>query len=201
MTLYDVIALLILLASGAVGFIRGGTREVITVVAFVLAVAVSVLALRITGPIARHAVHPSYLATAVAILVVFVLAYLVLRFLGSRLTRRVEATERLGLLDRGVGVGFGLIRALVALGVFFLVFNAATPAERMPHWIKGAALYPLSAASGHMLMALAPKGSAVANKVGPVLEDAVRDQTPASQGQGYDETSRQRVDDLVEKTR
>ncbi len=59
-----------------------------------------------------------------------------------------------------------------------------------------------------MLMALAPKGSAVADKVGPVLEQAVKEGSsdrgaspPASQGKGYDERARKGVDELVEKTR
>ena len=206
MTLFDVIALLILLASGLVGFLRGAAREVITVVAFLLAVALAVLSLRFTGPIARHTVHPNYLANALAILVVFVIAYAALRLLGSHLTRKIQSAETLGMADRIIGVGFGLIRALVALGVFYLVFNAATPSDRVPHWIKDAAFYPLSASSGHVLMALVPKGSVMASKVAPVLEDAVReggsDQTPPpSEGQGYDEGSRRRVDELVEKAR
>ncbi len=56
-TLFDLGAGLILLVSGIVGFVRGATREVTTVVAFVLAAVLSVLALRFTGPIARHAIH------------------------------------------------------------------------------------------------------------------------------------------------
>ena len=216
MTLFDLIAILIILVSGTVGYVRGAAREVITVLAFILAVVVAVIGLRVSGPIARHAIHPGFLANAVAILVVFAAVYMLLRLLGSGFTRRLHEAESFGALDKLVGVGFGLLRALVLLGVFYLVFNAATPSERMPHWIKGGVLYPLSAASGHVLMALAPKGSAVADKVAPVLERAVRDgdsdqppsskpkpraKAPTSTGPGYDEQSRAGVDALVEKSR
>ncbi len=206
MTLFDFGAIAILLVSGFIGFLRGGARELITVLAFVLAVVIAVLGLRIAGPIARHAVHPALLANALAMLVVFAVAYILLRIAGSILTRRIHQTQTLSVIDRAFGVGFGLVRALVLLGVFYMLFNAATPADRMPQWIKGGTFYPLSAGAGHMLMALAPQGSAVANKVGPALENAVRegstDKPPASdRGSGYDETSRKTVDDLVEKTR
>ncbi|MEJ0067131.1 MAG: hypothetical protein WDM85_18385 [Caulobacteraceae bacterium] len=56
-----------------------------------------------------------------------------------------------------VGVGFGLLRGLILLGVFYLVFHAATPPERVPHWIKDAALYPLAGFAGNALMGLEPK--------------------------------------------
>ena len=206
MTQFDLLAVAVLAVSGFIGFLRGGVRELITVLAFVAAVVIAVLALRFAGPIARHAVHPALLANALAMLVVFVVAYILLRVAGSRLSKGIHQTQTLGAIDRIIGLGFGLVRALVLLGVFYMLFNAATPADRVPRWIKGGTLYPLSAAAGHVLLALAPQGSAVANRVGPALENAVRegssDKTPRSdEGAGYDERSRSTVDDLVEKTR
>ncbi len=207
MTLFDFIAVIILLVSGVVGFARGATREVMTVLAFVLAVVIAVFSLHYTGPIARRAIHQGFLANAVAILVVFAVAYILLRIAGAGLTRSIHQAEALGTLDRVVGVGFGLLRGLILLGVFYLVFHAATPPERVPHWIKDAALYPLAGFAGHALMGLEPEGSAVANKVGPALERAVRDgssqpgDSSAPAGKGYDERSRETVDALVEKSR
>lgn len=184
MTLYDLIAVVVLLASAALGYWRGGARELITIVAFVLAIVISVVGLRYSGPIARHAIHLHFLANATAILAVFVIAYAVLRAVGHVLMRRIPQGHAEGGANRALGVAVGLVRGLIVLGVFYLVFNAATPPERVPHWIKGAALYPLSGKAGHVLMALAPEGSAVAHKV-----------------EGYDAASRKSVDDLVEKTR
>jgi membrane protein required for colicin V production len=183
-TLYDLIAVAILGVSGVVGYARGAVSELVTVIAFTLAVIAAVAGLRFSAPIARHAIHLHFLANAVAILAVFVVAYAILRVAGHVLTRKLPAAHVSSTVNRALGVGFGLLRGVVALGVLFLVFNAATPAERVPHWIKDAAFYPLSGKAGHMLMALAPEGSAVAHKV-----------------EGYDAASRKGVDDLVEKTR
>jgi membrane protein required for colicin V production len=205
-TAFDLIALLILLVSAAVGFIRGGAKEVVTVLSFVLAVVIAVLALRFVGPLARRAIHPSLLANAIALVAVFVIAYALLWAGGHTLTGKVREAEVLSGLDRAIGVGFGLVRALVLLGVFYLLISLATPPERAPRWIKSAALYPLSASAGHMLMAIAPKGAAVADKVRPALEKAVKDgasdglASSSGEDQGYDDRSRRRVDELVEKT-
>jgi membrane protein required for colicin V production len=205
-TLFDFIAIVVLLASGAIGFVRGAAREVITVAAFVIAVVIALLALRFSGPVARHAVHPAVLANALAILLVFVLAYVLLRIAGAQVARGIQKTEALGTADRTIGVGFGLVRALVLMGVFYLAFNAATPADRVPQWIKSAKLYPVAGASGRVLMKLEPEGSAMASKVTPVLESAVKDGStgapPSSgRGSGYDDSSRKGVDELVEKNR
>lgn len=202
MTAFDIIALLVLLVSAGIGFVRGGTREVVTVLAFAVATAIAVYGLRFTGPLAQKALHPTLLADAVAVLGVFIVAYALLWAGGRALMRGIRETEMLSGLDRALGVGFGLLRGLVILGVFYLLFNIATPPERAPHWIKHAALYPLSGAAGHMLMALAPKGQAMAGKMAPALAHALKDgMAGSSQEPGYDEQSRKSVDDLVERTR
>ena len=91
MTLFDLIALMILGVSVLVGFVRGALREVATVVAFVAAVAIAILALRVTGPIARATVHPAWAATAVALVLVFLASYIVIRVLASGLMRGVHS--------------------------------------------------------------------------------------------------------------
>ena len=45
MTGFDVIAILVILASAAAGWVRGGTREIITLLSFVLAAFIALVAL------------------------------------------------------------------------------------------------------------------------------------------------------------
>jgi hypothetical protein len=103
-TAFDFVAILILGVSALVGFVRGATRELMTVIAFLLAIMISVFGLRFTGPIFRHAIHTPWLANAAAILVVFIAAYIVIKVLGSALTRRIHNTRALGTA-RGVQSG------------------------------------------------------------------------------------------------
>jgi membrane protein required for colicin V production len=205
-TLFDFIAVLILAVSAIIGFVRGATREVMTVLAFILAVLISIYALRFTGPLFRDSIETGWLANALAIIVVFIAAFILIRVIGYALTRRIHTTHALGTLDRLVGVGFGVVRALVLLGVFYLVFNAATPPERVPAWIKDATLYPLASFSAKALMALAPQGSALVGEIAPAMQEAVREgssegKVPAGKGAGYDQQSRDEVDALVEQNR
>jgi membrane protein required for colicin V production len=197
-TLFDYAAAGLLLVSGLFGFVRGATREISTAVALVLAAITAVFALRFTGPLARHAIHTEWLANTAAILFVFILTYIVLRLIGAALTRGVQQTSLSGL-DRLLGFGIGLVRALVALGGFILLVNAATPPDRMPAWISQARLYPLAAAAGAALKAFAPEGMKVAHEMAPALTGAVAGE-PASNA-ATTERRHPRDDDTQEDSR
>ena len=204
---FDIICGSVLLVSALVGFIRGATREVVEVLAFIAAVVFAIVSLRFSTPLFIRFIETEWLAKAAALLVIFLLTYTVLRVLGGKLTKTIHATH-LGTIDRVVGVGFGLVRALVVLGLFNLVFHAATPPERTPRWVLDAHLYPLTAFSADVLKALAPRGAQVFDNLGPALEKTLSDsgESPPDSGKdkapptGYDAADRRALDDLVEKS-
>jgi len=177
-TQFDLIAIAILAVSGLIGFARGALRELTTIVAFVLAVAIALLALRFTGPLARHWLHPAWVGNVAALLAGFLVSYIAIRIAGAGLTRSVHDVGALGGIDRVAGIGIGLIRGFVILGVFQMVFSAATPRERMPQWISHAALYPAASETARALKALEPEGLALAGKLAPTLKQAVTDGGP-----------------------
>lgn len=166
MTIFDYAAVVVLLVSGLAGMVRGATREISTVVALVAAATVAASTLRFTGPLAGSVIHTEWIANTVAVLCVFVLTYIVLRLLGDALTRGIQQTSLSGL-DRLLGLGIGVVRALVVLGAFVLLIRAVTPPERIPTWMSDAKLYPLASASGDALKAFAPRGVKVARDMAP----------------------------------
>lgn len=227
MTLFDLIAAVIILVSGLIGFARGAVREMITVVAFILAAAGAVALLPWTGPAIRHMVSPGWAAGAVAVAAGFLVIYIVFRVLGSMLVSRLHTQPALGMADRTIGVGFGVVRALIFLGFFYLVFNAATPREWTPKWISEAKLYPVAAASAKVIKGFAPKGMQAAGRFSPMLQDAVQEGfSPETQNrddvapeartseetsdaalkklhnrQSYGKSQRDNIDALVERSR
>lgn len=203
LTQFDFIAGPLLLVSAIIGFTRGATKELMTVVAFLLAAILAVFSLRFTAGAGKALIDPDWAGAGLALLFVFGLTYIALRLLGATLERRIHETQAMGMLDRAVGTGFGLVRALVLLGGFSLLFHMATPAETAPRWVTGAMFYPLTEASGRILKAFAPNGVAVAKSVAPTVERAVRDgvKAPKADETGYGANERDAVDDLVEKTR
>ncbi|HVM99664.1 MAG TPA: CvpA family protein [Caulobacteraceae bacterium] len=205
MSLFDLAAGLLLIVSALIGWIRGATREVATVLALVAAAVVSLFALRYSGPVARHAIHTPWLANIAAILMVFAAVYILLRVAASAVTRRIHQTSGLGGVDRTIGAGFGVARALVVLGLANLTINAIVPADRMPAWISGAFLYPVSALSASALRSFAPQGARLAKEVAPVVGKAIvsdDNSTPAApeQNRSYNAASDDAPGLRVEKT-
>lgn len=195
MTLFDVLAGLLLVISALTAFMRGATRELTGMLAFVIAALVSIVCLRFSAPMFRGMMSPDWAAVTAALLVVFVIVFLLLKVVASQITNRVQSAGALGTLDRTIGAGFGIVRALVILGAFTLLIQLAGGEKGPPGWVKDATLYPLTAAAGKVLKAFAPEGFAAAGKIAPAVSDAVK------KGAGYSDEQREKMDDLVEKNR
>lgn len=192
MNLFDLVAGLTLVISALIGFSRGAVLEVVTLFAFTAAATLSVYLLPFTTPLALKSVHPPWAASAVAAALAFLIAYIGLRLLGSNVSRAIRSQATLGSVDRTVGLGFGIVRALVVLGVVYLVFSA-TPLGRPPELITSARLYPLVRGSGLTLASLAPGGIRKLQDFGASLrtrmsgEQPQPPQGPVEAGQEYGE--------------
>jgi membrane protein required for colicin V production len=175
--LFDLVAGLTLLISALIGLSRGAVLEVVTLFAFTVAAALSVYLLPFTKPLALRTVHPVWAANAVAVGLSFLITYIGLRLAGSSLSKAIRSQATLGSLDRTLGLAFGVVRALVVLGVVYLVF-AATPAHRPPELMTSARLYPLARGSGVALASLAPGGIAKLQGFGTSLKNRMSGSEP-----------------------
>ena len=173
MTLFDYIAVGLMLLSGLIGYLRGATREVTSVIAFLLAAAIALFGQRYFGPIAREVIHTEWLATGAAILFLFVIFYILLRLVGGVVTRKVRQTSLSGL-DRVLGSMLGLLRFVVAIGAFTLLLGAAIPPDRMPTWLTHAMVYPLAQSAGQTLRLMAPHGMQMAQDAVPVMSGEIK---------------------------
>jgi membrane protein required for colicin V production len=207
MTQFDLLVFILLAVSAAVGFARGAAREVAAFVALIGAALIAIFTLTPAARLARHFIKTEWLAAGCALVAVFVVAYVVLRFVGLMVARHVQETHFVGALDRSVGLAIGLVRGLIVLGALELMFVAATPEDIRPHWIVGAATWPLAQDMGKALKAVAPKGLDVAEKLKPAFarsfHDAAKDAARQAlddrlKKEGYDAPHRARIEDLVE---
>lgn len=171
MTLFDFVASLILCVSALVGLARGAVRELVSFFAFTLAALSAVFLLPFSSSEARRLVHPPWAAGIVAGAVIFLVVYIALRVAGASLSSRLRSQGTLGALDRGAGLGLGVARGLLTLGVFYLVFSAVTPAWLIPDWISHAKLYDVSRSSGRVIASLTPPGLKQMGGVGRILQD------------------------------
>jgi len=173
MTGFDVIALLVILASAAAGWVRGGTREIITLLSFVLAAFIALVALPLTAPLGRALVDPDWAGTIAAAVSSFLLIYFGIRIFGSILSKRAQAHPQLGGIDRILGIFVGAARSLVLLGAIHLVIVAAMPGESTPRWLSEAALRPVTAGAARLIQVVLPGIGRGADALTPVVTSSV----------------------------
>ena len=125
MTGYDVFAIVVILFSAAAGWVRGGVREIITLLSALLAALIALVTLPWTAMLGRALVNPDWAGTILAAIVTFMVVYFGIRIFGSFLSKQAQAHPQLGGIDRFIGVFVGAGRALVLLGAVHLVIVAA----------------------------------------------------------------------------
>lgn len=174
MTGFDAFAIVVILASAAAGWVRGGTREIITLLSFVLAAFLALVALPLTAPIGRALINPDWAGSIAAAVTSFLIVYFGIRIFGSILSKQAQAHPTLGGIDRLVGIFVGAGRALVLLGAIHLVIVAAMPGERTPEWLSEATLRPVSAGAARTIQIILPGIGRGADAISPVVDSSVR---------------------------
>jgi len=153
-TALDVFVFLLLIGGGAVSFVRGFVHEVISLFAWIVAVAMLKLfhTQLWTGLI--NSFHTSSAAAAVlAFAILFIPSFLLVKLLARQLGGRTRRDAVLGPFDRTLGGGFGALKGLLGATLFFLLANLATdmvygPQADRPQWMTRSRTYPLLNASG-----------------------------------------------------
>jgi membrane protein required for colicin V production len=206
LTQFDIIVLILLLISAGVGFARGALLEIVSLVALVVAALAAVFGLPAAVPVVQKVIHLEWLATAAALVLIFVVVFASIRMVGAVIAHRLQETYFLGTLDRSLGLALGLIRGLIVLGALELMFVAATPESLQPHWILGSSTWPLAKTMGHLDAALAPQGLDIAARLKPAFDKALHDAKHDAiddrlKSEGYDARQRREIENLVEKSR
>jgi len=158
MTALDVFVFLLLIGGAAIGFVRGFVHEVISLLAWIVAIAVlklfhTQLWHGLTGTFGSSPAAAAVIAFAILFVPSFLAVKLVARSIGGK-TRRSPV---LGPFDRVLGGGFGLLKGLLGATLFFLLANLATdmvygPQAERPDWMKSSRTYPLLNSSGRAIV-------------------------------------------------
>jgi membrane protein required for colicin V production len=158
MTALDVFVFLLLIGGAAIGFVRGFVHEVISLLAWVVAIAMLKLFHSQLWSGLENTFHTSPAAGAVlAFAILFVPSFLLVKLLARSIGGRTRRHAMLGPFDRILGGGFGLLKGLLGATLFFLLANLATdmvygPQADRPHWMTSSRTYPLLNASGRAIV-------------------------------------------------
>ena len=158
MTALDVFVFLLLIGGAAVGFVRGFVHEVISLLAWVVGIAMLKLFHTQLWTGLENSFHTSPAAGAVlAFALLFVPSFVAVKLIARALGGRTRRHAVLGPVDRVLGGGFGLVKGLLGATLFFLLANLATdmvygPQADRPHWMTNSRTYPLLNGSGRAIV-------------------------------------------------
>ena len=156
MTALDIFVVLLLGGAALIGFVRGFTHEVLSLLAWVAGIAAlklfhAPLQERLIGIVDTGAAA-SVLAFALLFLPAYIAVKLFARAVGGKARRSI-----LGPVDRLLGGGFGMLKGLIGATLLFLLANLATDmvyganADR-PEWMTSSRTYPLLNATGRAVV-------------------------------------------------
>ena len=172
MTALDVFVFLLLIGGAAVGFVRGFVHEVVSLLAWVVAIVMlKLFHSQLWGGIENSFGTSSPAAAVLAFAILFVPSLIGVKLLARSIGGRTRRHAMLGPVDRMLGGGFGALKGLLAVTLFFLLANLATdlvygPQADRPQWMTRSRTYPLLNASGRAIVDWVEARRLKVNKVG-----------------------------------
>lgn len=125
-TAFDYIVAALILTSGLMALARGFLREVASTLAFSLAIGAGLFALYIGAPFVREKLPIQVGPILIEVILVaasFLLVYIISAWLGRKLSRLIHAATDIGLVDRLIGLIFGVFRALALVVLILMLAN------------------------------------------------------------------------------
>ena len=155
-TLLDIILIVVMLISGLLAMVRGFMREVLSIVAWVLAAGATLYAYSKLLPFAKQYFNNDIVAAVAVVGGVFLLTLLIVSVVTVRISDMV-LDSRVGALDRTLGFLFGLGRGLVIVVVAFMFFSWLVPDRSQPEWVRSAKSRIVLTGTGQWLMSMLPE--------------------------------------------
>jgi membrane protein required for colicin V production len=151
----DILVAAVIVISTVIAVLRGFVRETLSILAWSAAIAAAFY----FGPAAtrwlRHTISTPFAAPLLAYVGIFVVVLIPFSLVSHRLSQMVRNSP-VGMLDRGLGVPFGILRGLALVGVAYLAICFAIPFRAQPLWLRHATLLPILQYSSRAISSIIP---------------------------------------------
>jgi membrane protein required for colicin V production len=200
---FDWLVLLIVGVTSVLGLMRGFIAEVASLAAWVAGVVAVRLFYRPARALIEAAGAPELLAAIAGVLVPFLVALLAVKLAGHLLSTATKDSI-IGPFDRLLGLGFGMLKGVLAAGLLFLLITLGLKLlpgrEPTPEWLAKAQTMPTLALVAGAMVAYAGEAW---TEDGPLSGDDPHkglpgfgdDETPPG---GYDRGDRKSLDKLLD---
>lgn len=189
--MFDLLVILVLGLSTAFAALRGGLRELSTLIALAVAGGLTLVlaepVLGVTGQTGKF--FGTIIIAAILISVFFIVTHVGLHF-GLQ---RMPLEGRAKLADRIGGGVFGFARGLVLVGLGFLGYGYYLDEARQPESVRSAITRPVAEGMANWFQSFTPEEAYIENT--PVTESDTTEPDPAESG--YDRLDRNSLSEIV----
>ena len=153
-SILDLVVIGVVIISALLAAVRGFTREVLAIVAWVTAAAAAwFLHPLILGKVKDHVANPT-VALVAAIGAIFIVVLLIVSIITVKMSDFI-LDSRIGALDRTLGFVFGAARGILVCVVGW-VFLSWLVQGKMPEWATTARARPMLENTGNTLIGMLP---------------------------------------------
>ena len=146
--------------SALFAFLRGFTREMLAIAAWIGAAFLTYRFFPALRPFVAAHISPPWVADLTAGVGLFVVALVVFSILSHFVSERVRGSS-VGPLDRTLGLLFGIARGVLVVCLLYGVADRFMLRESQPEWVKSARVTPLLQKGADYLVALMPQDKMV----------------------------------------
>jgi len=151
----DCLIVLIIVVSAGYAAWRGFIWETLTIFAWAAAAFSSLYFGPALVPMTKSLVNADWLASLLAYASVFLAVFIPFAFMSHRFSQTVKNSP-IGPLDRAAGVGFGVVRGLVIVGLAYMAFTYFVPIRQQPRCVTEAKLMPMVQDTADILLSVVP---------------------------------------------
>lgn len=205
----DLIVLVVIGLAALIGLLAGFVYAVLWIAAWAGAIAVAILFYPLAEPFAAQLIGPGLFASVGAGLALFLVS-LVLFIVGAYLVSKAVRASALGVLDRTLGLVFGLACGFFAVSALWLGYAWLIPPQDRPAWIQEAKSLPVVRTGAEVLAGVLPadyrrrleaddEGAPFEPPIQPGTAGESASEAGAGANSGYNEQERQELDRLIEQ--
>lgn len=152
----DILVILVLLLSAGLAYARGFVREALSIAAWGGAALMTVFLLPYASPLGRDLFENPLVADFSAGILIFIVGLVCLSIAGHFATKAIRDSA-LNMLDRSMGLVFGLLRGIILLSLAFMTFVWLVPDDDdHPDWINQSRTQPLIEEAADILRIIVP---------------------------------------------
>ncbi len=155
-SMLEIGAVVLLLISAILAYMRGLVHEVLSVAAWIGAIFATIYGFPYLKPYARERIDIEIVADFGAGVVIFVVALVLLSLVTRSISKTVKESA-LNAVDRSLGFLFGLLRGALIAVVAYIGLGMVYPEDDQPEWVLEARSMELIRPGAQMLTALIPE--------------------------------------------